>query len=300
MNFFTTKDDAKIFFKDTGRGTPVILIHGWPLSADMWDEQTLALLDAGYRVIAYDRRGFGRSEQTADGYNYDTLASDLDDLIQHLNVDQVSLIGFSMGGGEVARYLGKYGSQKIISATLISAVVPYLLQTPDNKPGVPSEKFLEIENGIRKDRFAFFHKFFKDFYGVSMVSQPVSNQALTWSETVASQASLKATIDCVNAFGRTDFRKDMTAFDIPTLIIHGTADKTVPIEPSAEQAALMIEKSTFKRYEGAAHGINLTHKDELNKDIIEFLDTHSKLAKANLLNSSFYRNKDSSPTNRPH
>ncbi len=273
MNFFTTQDQTKIFYKDMGDGAPVILIHGWPLSADMWDEQALALLEAGYRVIAYDRRGFGRSEQPAQGYDYDTFASDLNDLIVHLDLDGISLVGFSMGGGEVARYLTRYGSDKIASAALISAVTPIVMETEDNLEGVPEAKLDQIQSGIRKDRFAFFHSFFRDFFGVGPVSHPLSVQTLEWAERVASQASLKATLDCVDAFGRTDFRPDMKSFaQVPTLIIHGTSDKTVPFETAGEQAAKMISHAKYKPYSGAPHGLNLTHKADLNQDLIEFLD----------------------------
>lgn len=275
MNFFTTQDKTKLFFKDIGEGSPVILIHGWPLSADMWEEQSMALSDAGFRVISYDRRGFGRSEQPAQGYDYDTFASDLNDLITHLGLEKVSLVGFSMGGGEAARYLGRYGSEKISCVSLVSAVTPIVKQTSDNPDGVPEEKLRAIETGLRKDRFAFFHGFFKDFYGVNLVSHPASAQTLAWAETVAGQASLKATIACVNAFGRTDFRPDMKAFTVPTLIVHGTGDKTVPIATSAEQAARLIPSATYKAYEGAPHGLNITHKEDLNRDLLEFLRVHA-------------------------
>ena len=274
MNFFQTIDQTKLFYKDIGEGSPVILIHGWPLSADMWEEQSMALSEAGFRVISYDRRGFGRSEQPAQGYNYDTFASDLNDLIAHLELEKVSLVGFSMGGGEVARYLSRYGSDKVSCASLVASVTPYLKKASDNPEGVPEEKIQEIEAGIRKDRFAFFHGFFKDFFGVNLVKHPVSAATLAWAEMVASQASLKATIECVNAFGRTDFRPDMKAFTIPTLIIHGTSDQTVPLSTSGAQAAKMIPSATYKPYEGAPHGLNLTHKEELNQDLLEFLKAH--------------------------
>jgi non-heme chloroperoxidase len=276
MNYFTTKDQTQIFYKDIGRGVPVILIHGWPLSADMWDEQTFDLLNAGFRVISYDRRGFGRSEQPATGYDYDTFASDLNDLITELALDKVSLVGFSMGGGEIARYLSKFGAKKVACASLISSVTPIVMQTPDNPAGVPDAMIREIEAGVRKDRFSFFNSFFKDFYGVSLVSHPVSAPTLAWAEMVASQASLKATYECVNAFGRTDFRPDMKAFTIPTLIIHGTADKTVPLATAGEQAARMIPSATYKPYDGAPHGLNLTHKDMLNRDLLSFLKDNTK------------------------
>lgn len=288
MNFFTTQDQTKIFYKDMGDGAPVILIHGWPLSADMWDEQTLVLLEAGYRVISYDRRGFGRSEQPAQGYDYDTFASDLNDLVFHLGLDKFSIVGFSMGGGEVARYLTRYGVDKVSCVSLVSSVTPIVQQTSDNPDGIPDAKIKEIIAGIKKDRFAFFHSFFKDFYGVGPISHPISSQALEWAERVTSQASLKATIDCVNAFARTDFRSDMKSFTIPTLIVHGTDDKTVPIATAGDQAAKMIPKAIYKSYGGAPHGLNLTHKQELNQDLIEFLNQYSMkgLASRNRLNKT--------------
>jgi pimeloyl-ACP methyl ester carboxylesterase len=271
MNHFTTLDQTKIFYKDMGDGAPIVLIHGWPLSADMWDEQAMVLLEAGYRVIAYDRRGFGRSEQPAQGYDYDTFASDLNDLLIHLNLHQVSLVGFSMGGGEVARYLSRYGAEKVSSVALVSSVTPLVMKTRDNPEGVPETKLKEIIEGIKKDRFAFFHSFFKDFFGVNVVNHPTSDQTLEWAERVASQASLKATVDCVDAFGRTDFRADMSAFIVPTLIIHGTSDKTVPIATAGAQAAKMIPGAIYKPYDGAPHGLNVTHKHELNHDLLDFL-----------------------------
>jgi non-heme chloroperoxidase len=275
LNFFTTTDQTKLFYKDMGKGAPVILIHGWTLSADMWDEQVYALLDEGYRVIAYDRRGFGRSDQPAVGYDYNTFASDLNDLINHLALEKVSIVGFSMGGGEAARYLTRYGAEHVSCVALVSSVTPIVMQTTDNPNGVPEAKLQEVEAGIRKDRFEFFHSFFKDFYGVSVVSHPTSSQTLTWAENVAGQASLKATVECVNAFGRTDFRPDMKSFTVPTLIIHGTADKTIPIATAGEQAAKLIPSAVYKTYDGAPHGLNITHKAQLNGDLIDFLKLHS-------------------------
>ncbi len=290
MKFFTTQSQAQLFYKDLGEGSPVILIHGWPLSADMWDEQTLALLDAGYRVISYDRRGFGRSEQPASGYDYDTFANDLNDLITHLNLDKVSLVGFSMGGGEIARYLSRYGSQNVACTALLAAITPIVMKTNDNPNGVPVNALAEMKNGVSKDRFAFFRTFFKDFYGVGLMSQPVSEPTLAWAEMVASQASLKATLDCIDAFGTTDFRPDMKSFSIPTLIIHGTADKTVPIETSGEQAAQMIPGVIYKPYEGAPHGLNITHKKQLNTDLVEFLNMNAPKIIGHIIKQPVHKN----------
>lgn len=270
--FITTKDDTRLFVKDMGQGQPVILIHGWPLNADMWEYQTLTLLENGFRVIAYDRRGFGRSSAKALSYNYDTFASDLNDVIEHLKLDQVCLVGFSMGGGEIARYLSRYGSKKIANSTLIGSITPYLLKGDTNPDGVDEKEFEKMIEGLRDDHAAFFAQFAKTFYGVGWVTSPVSEDILHWTNMMALQASLKASIDCVNAFGKTDFRPDMKAFDIPTLIIHGESDKTVPIKPSAEAAAKMIKSAKLKTYDGAPHGLFITHKKQLNDDLLMFLE----------------------------
>lgn len=272
MEFITTRDGNKLYCSDQGQGSPVVLIHGWPLNADMWEYQTLALLERGHRVIAYDRRGFGRSSKPASGYTYDTFADDLRDVLEQRGVDKAALVGFSMGGGEVARYLSRHGSARVSKCVLISSVTPYMLKTDDNPKGVPEKAFQDMATGLREDRPHFLHHFTKDFYGVGFVSSPVSSETFHWSEMLAYQASLKASVDCVRAFGHTDFRPDMKAFaNVPTMIIHGTADKTVPIEPSAEAAARAIAHATFHRYEGAPHGLFITHKNRLIEDLLGFL-----------------------------
>jgi non-heme chloroperoxidase len=279
MSRFQTKDKTEIFFRDIGEGKPVILIHGWPLHGDMWEYQTTPLLRSGFRVITYDRRGFGRSMHTRSGYDYDTLASDLNDLINHLELQKVTLVGFSMGGGEIARYLARFSSERVAKAVLISSVTPFLLQTDSNPDGVSEEMMTQITQGLEKDRPHFLAGFAKDFFGVGMFSSPVSNEILNWSATLAYPASPLATIECVSSFGMTDFRSDMRAFTMPTLIIHGTGDKTVPIAPSGEQAAKLIPHATFKRYEGAPHGLFVTHREQLNEDLLDFLnnETHPTL-----------------------
>lgn len=266
------QDGTALYYKDQGRGNPVILIHGWPLNADMFEYQTHALLARGHRVIAYDRRGFGRSSQPAGGYDYDTLADDLRQLIEHLRLEQVALVGFSMGGGEVARYLGRFGAEGRVSrAALVSAVTPFLLKTADNPEGVDASVFDEIQSGLKEDRPHFLAGFAKTFYGAGLVSSPVSNEILQWTAFLAYQASPKATLDCVTAFGKTDFRKDMAAFKIPTLIVHGAQDKTVPIAPTAHQAAKLIPKAKLVEYRDAPHGLFITHKNQLNEDLMMFL-----------------------------
>lgn len=266
-----TRDGHAIHVKDMGAGPAVILIHGWPLTGDMWEYQTLALLEAGFRVITYDRRGFGQSGHPADGYTYDIFADDLAAVIDHLDLDSVALVGFSMGGGEVARYLSRHGSSRISRAVLVSSVVPYMLKTDTNPEGVEPDVFEDIKEQIREDRFAFLKTFAKDFYGVGWMSSPVSEGVLDWSFILAVMASPKATIDCVDAFGRTDFRPDLDAFDIPTLVIHGTADKTVPIDPSGRAAAAGIAGAELIEYEGEPHGLFATAPDRLNGDLIAFL-----------------------------
>jgi pimeloyl-ACP methyl ester carboxylesterase len=274
MPFIEARDGTEIYVKDWGHegGRPVILMHGWPLSADSWDDQALALAEAGYRVLAYDRRGFGRSDQPWDGYDYDTFADDLADVIESAELEGgIALVGFSMGGGEVARYMSRHGGKGVTQAALIGAVVPYLLKTADNPDGADQSVFEEIKAGIRKDRADFFRSFFKDFYGVGVLSHPVSQGVLDHAWTLAMQAGLKGTLACVDAFGTTDFRPDLPSINVPVLIIHGTADQTVPIDPSARAAAAGIKGARLIEYDGAPHGLFATHKDRLTADLLEFL-----------------------------
>jgi non-heme chloroperoxidase len=263
MPFVTTRDDVDLYVKEWGEGRPVVLLHGWPLSADMWDPQMMALAEAGYRAIAYDRRGFGRSDQPWHGYDYDTLADDLADVMEEMDADEdATIIGFSMGGGEVARYMSRHNGHGVIKAGLIASIVPYMLQTSDNPDGVPAEQFEQIKAGIVKDRAHFFRRTFTPgFFGVGWVTSPVSEEVLDWATATALMAGLKGTLDCVDAFGKTDFRPDLAAFNVPTLIIHGTSDKTVPIDPTAE----LIE------YDGEPHGLNVTASDRLTADLLRFL-----------------------------
>lgn len=262
---------AVLHVKDMGSGKPVILIHGWPLTGDMWEYQTVALLEAGFRVITYDRKGFGQSGHPADGYNYDMFADELAAVIDHVDAPDIALAGFSMGGGEIARYLARHGSQKVSRAVLIASVVPYLLKDGSNPDGVDVEVFEGMKQKIREDRFAFLQDFAKTFYGVGLMSKPVSQGLLDWNFALAIMASPKATVDCVDAFGKTDFRPDLAAFDIPTLVIHGTADKTVPVGPSGRAAAAGITGAQFLEYEGEPHGLFATAAERLNQDLIAFL-----------------------------
>ena len=271
MSFIETTDGVQLHVKDSGKGKPVVLIHGWPLTGDMWEYQSLALLEAGYRVITYDRRGFGQSGHPLDGYNYDTFANDLAAVLDKLDIQGANLVGFSMGGGEVARYLSRHGAKRIAKAALVSSVVPYLLKDASNPDGVDQSVFDDMKKQIRNDRFAFLRTFSKMFYGVGIVSSPVSDALLDWTFILAIMASPKATINCVDAFGKTDFRKDLAAFTIPTLVIHGTSDKTVPIDPAGRAAANGIAGAKLIEYDGEPHGLFATVPDKLNGDLIRFI-----------------------------
>ena len=272
MPYVKTRDGIDIYVKDWGSGRPVILIHGWPLSSDSWDPQMQALADAGFRAIAYDRRGFGRSGQPWSGYDYDTLSDDLADVMKATGAEEnVSLVGFSMGGGEVARYMSRHGSRGVVSAALISSVVPYMLKTDDNPDGVPEETLQQIADGILKDRPNFFRTFFKDFFGVGYVTSPVSEATLDWAWRLAMQAGLKPTLACAESFGHTDFRPDLAAFRVPTLVLHGTDDKTVPIDAAGRAAAAGIANSQLVEYDGAPHGLFATEGDRLTQDLLTFL-----------------------------
>lgn len=272
MPILETSDGMSLHVKSMGEGPTVILIHGWPLTGDMWEYQTVALVEAGFRVVTYDRRGFGQSGHPAGPYNYDVFADDLAAVIDHCNVDTVSLVGFSMGGGEIARYLSRHGAAKVAKAVLVSAVVPYMLLTDDNPDGVDPATFDGMKAKIREDRFAFLQDFAKDFYGVGMISRPVSGALLDWTFMLAIMASPIATVTCVDVFGRTDFRPDLPAFSgTPTLIIHGTSDVTVPINPTARAAAAAMPHATLIEYDGEPHGLFATAPTRLNSDLIDFL-----------------------------
>jgi len=277
MKFIKTQSadgqEVEIFYQDIGAGQPVVLIHGWPLDHSMWDEQVTALTEAGYRCIAYDRRGFGKSDKPFNSYDYDTLSDDLNALMEALHLENVVLIGFSMGGGEVVKYFSRHGGKGVSKAVLVSSIAPFLLQTSDNPEGVPQEQFDEITKNIKLDRAKFLGGFAKDFYGVGFLSNPVSEELLTSNLITAMQATLNATLKCAASFSSTDLRADMASINVPTLIIHGDADKTVPIKPTGEQAAQMIAGATFKVYEGEPHGLFITAKERLNKDLIAFLQS---------------------------
>lgn len=271
VNTDRTGEPVDLFYEDVGRGATVVLIHGWPVNQQMWEHQILALASQGFRVISYDRRGFGQSSKPWDGYDYDTLADDLKGLLDELDVDNVTLVGFSMGGGEVARYMSRHGGERVSKVAFISSVTPYLLKTDDNPEGVDKSVFDEMVDGIRKDRPAFLEAFGKGFYGVTALHHPVSAALLDWSQSLALPASIKATLECVRSFSETDFRADLQTISVPVLIIHGKDDKTVPLEHSGERTAKLLPNATYKAYDGAPHGLFITHKDELSADLLEFL-----------------------------
>ncbi len=262
---------VSLYYEDTLHGKPVIFIHGWPLNSCMWEYQLNELPKYGLRCIVYDRRGFGRSDKPWGGYDYDILAADLKSVIDELHLEEVTLVGFSMGGGEVARYIGKYGTEKIHSVVLISSVTPFMLKTGDNPDGIPQDTFEEFIEQIREDRPAFLSGFAKLFYGVSFLNKSVSLEILDWNQSMALQGSPKATTDCIRSFSETDFRNDLPKINVPTLIIHGDSDKIVPVEISSKKAAALIPDSLFKIYEGEPHGLFFTQKEKLNQDLLDFI-----------------------------
>lgn len=272
MSKIHARDGTKLYVKDWGEGRPVILIHGWPLSADSWDPIAKDIADAGMRAIFYDRRGFGRSDQPFGGYDYDTFADDLADVMKEKGVtENAALVGFSMGGGEVARYMSKYKGAGVTQAALVSSILPYMLKTDDNPNGVPQAQFDTMTEGMEKDRPHFMADFLKTFYGSGMLSSPVSQEVIDASWNVTMQASHEATLKAAATFATTDFRDELSAFTVPTLIIHGTADKTVPIDTTARPAAKAISGAKLIEYDGSPHGLFATDKDRLSADLLAFL-----------------------------
>jgi len=267
----TTGEEVNISYKDYGTGRPVVLIHGWPLSKEMWEYQIEPLVEAGLRVIKYDRRGFGKSSKPWGEYDYNTLTTDLHAIMEELNLQDAVLVGFSMGGGEAVRYLSQYGSSRVSKIVLVSAVTPYMLKTADNPDGVDESVFKEMLEQMSEDRIAFLDDFGKTFFGVNLISHPVSAPLLDYYRMLAAVAAPRATKQCAIAFAQTDFRPDVQAIKVPTLIIHGDADKTVPIEASGARTAKMIPGSQYIVYEGAPHGLFYTHKEKLNQDLISFI-----------------------------
>ena len=263
--------DIALHYEDYGTGKPIVLIHGYPLSGASWEKQTAALLAAGHRVITYDRRGFGKSSQPNEGYNYDTFAEDLHKLLTHLKLTDFALAGFSMGSGDVARYIGKYGSKGVSKAIFISGVPPFLLKTPENKEGVDKSVFDGIEKAVSADRYAFFAEFFKNFYNTDKL-QPkrVSEQVVHASWNLAASCSAKASLACVATWYE-DFRQDIAKVDVPTLVIHGDADRILPITASGERTAKLIKGSKYVVIKDGPHCITWTHAEEVNKELVQFL-----------------------------
>src|ERR1700676_1453830 len=260
-----------LYYEDHGSGRPVVLIHGYPLSGASWEKQVPVLLNAGHRVITYDRRGFGKSSQPTSGYNYDTFAEDLHKLITHLELREFALVGFSMGGGEVARYLGKYGSKDVSKAVIISGVPPFLLKTPDNPEGVDGSLFEGIQKAVAADRYTFFTEFFKNFYNTDvLLNKRVSEQVVQASWNVAAGASATASLACVPTWHE-DFRKDVNKIDVPTLVVHGDADRILPITASGARTAKLIKGSFLSVVKDGPHCITWTHADEVNAELTSFL-----------------------------
>ena len=262
----------ELYYEDHGSGSPVVLIHGWPLSSRSWENQVPALVDAGYRVVTYDRRGFGSSSQPWDGYDYDTFAADLDALMGHLDLRDVTLVGFSMGGGEVARYIGRYGTARVAKAVLAGAVPPYLYKGDDNPEGGLDEAMIQqFKDGVRGDRIAFLDEFITNFFVAGERSDLVSEQNRLYHREIAEFASPKGTLDCIAAFSYTDFRDDLAKIDVPTLVIHGDSDAIVPFEVSGKRSHEAITDSSLVLVEGAPHGFNATHAEQFNRGLLDFL-----------------------------
>ena len=262
---------VELHYEDVGTGKPVVLIHGWPLSARSWEAQVPALVEAGHRVISYDRRGFGKSSQPWTGYDYDTFAADLDVLMTHLDLNSATLVGFSMGGGEVARYIARYGSKRVAKAVFAAAVPPFLYKAADNpEGGLDDATIAKFEGGVKGDRLAFLEEFSKNFFSAGGKLK-VSESQRVYARNIAAFASPKGTLDCIGAFGRTDFRGDLAKVKVPTLVIHGDSDAIVPFEVSGARTHKAIAGSRLSLIKGAPHGCNASHAAEFNKSLLDFL-----------------------------
>jgi non-heme chloroperoxidase len=273
MPYAKARDGCMLYYKDWGKGDPVALFHGWPLTADTWDAVAMKLVEAGHRCIFHDRRGFGRSDQPWDGHDYDTYADDAAAVLEDAGVqEKVSLVGFSMGGGEVARFLTRQGKDRVNKAVLASSVVPHVAKSDQNPDGVPESELQEMTEQMKTDRAAFMHTFFKTFFGVGMVSSPVSDQVLMNAWRQAMMAGLRPTLAAAKAFSYTDFTPDLKSFDgVPTLCIHGTSDNTVPIDATGRVVAEKVPSAKLIEYDGSPHGLFETDKDRFCDDLVAFL-----------------------------
>jgi non-heme chloroperoxidase len=280
MNSVTTKDGTEIYYKDWGAGQPVVFSHGWPLSSEAWAGQMLFLAQHGYRVIAHDRRGHGRSSQVSFGNNMDTYADDLAAVINHLDVQNAVLVGHSTGGGEVARYIGRHGTERVQKAVLISSVPPLMLKTEENPEGLPLETFDELRANLAKDPSQFYKDFAVLFYGANRAGAKVSQGLLDQFWLWCMQASLQSVYECIKAFSETDFTEDLKKFDVPALLIHGEDDQVVPVVDASKKSARLIPDAQEIYYPGGAHGITATQPDQINADLLKFLKEVRKNSKA--------------------
>jgi non-heme chloroperoxidase len=276
MPTITMKDGAKIFYKDWGAGQPVVFSHGWPLNADAWDEQLYFFASNGYRAIAHDRRGHGRSTQTWSGNDMNTYADDLAAVVSALNVNDAIHIGHSTGGGEVARYIARHGTDRVGGVVLMSAVVPGMLKSATNPDGLPCDGFDQIRAGLLADRPKFYQDLSKQFYGANRPGSKVSDGVLEQFWRISMQAGFKAAHDCVKAFSETDFTEDCRHIDVPTLVIHGTDDQIVPFNIGGARSAKMIKGATLNAYDGAPHGLMVTHRQQLHDDLLHFAREHAR------------------------
>jgi non-heme chloroperoxidase len=271
MSTITTKDGTEIYYKDWGKGPVVTFSHGWPLSSDAWDGQMLYLVDRGFRVVAHDRRGHGRSSQSSSGNDMNGYADDLAALIDALDLKNATLVGHSTGGGEVARYIARHGTKRVAKVVLLAAVPPLMLKTPANPEGLPIEVFDKLRSGIVKDRSQFYKDLAVPFYGANRpgakVSQGILDQFWLWSM----QAGLKNAYESIKAFSETDQTEDLKKFDVPTLVLHGEDDQIVPVKDSAKKSARLIKGAKEIYYPGAPHGLTATHQDQVNEDLLAFL-----------------------------
>jgi non-heme chloroperoxidase len=272
MSMITTKDGTKLYYKDWGSGLPVVFCHGWPLNADAWESQMVHLASHGYRCIAHDRRGHGRSSQPWDGNDMDTYADDLSELMEMLDLKSAALVGHSTGGGEVARYVGRHGTKRVARIVLMGSVTPLMLKTDSNPAGLPIEAFDKIRAAVNADRSQFFRDLTIPFYGANRPGSKNVSQGVRdafWLQGM--QGGLKNELDCIKAFSETDFTGDLRKINVPTLVIHGDDDQIVPIGASAHASVKLIKNATLKIYAGGPHGLGDTHKEQLNADLLGFL-----------------------------